>query len=79
MSLDAEGYDLNILKSIDWERTYPKIICVENLPYFPKLRNYFESMQKNDLSMYLKSKNYSIIAFTLINTIFVHNEYVEKV
>jgi FkbM family methyltransferase len=78
LSLDAEGYDLKILKSFDWRTAYPKIICVENIPYFPKLKNYFESMQKNDLSIYLETKNYSIIAFTLINTIFVHNEYIEK-
>jgi len=78
LSLDAEGYDLKILKSIDWKTTYPKIICVENIPYFPKFKNYFQSMQKNDLTTYLESRNYSIIAFTLINTIFVHNEYIEK-
>jgi FkbM family methyltransferase len=78
LSLDAEGYDLKILKSIDWKRSCPKIICVENIPYSLKLKNYFESMQKNNLSRYLETKNYSIIAFTLINTIFVHNEYIEK-
>ena len=78
LSLDAEGYDLTILNSIDWNKSHPKIICVENIPYFPKLKNCFESMQKNDLSKYLQTKNYSIIAFTLINTIYVHNEYVEK-
>ncbi|MCL2722148.1 MAG: FkbM family methyltransferase [Treponema sp.] len=78
LSLDAEGYDLMILKSINWEKSYPKVICVENIPFLPVLKNYFLSMQKNELSKYLESKNYSIIAFTLINTIFVHNDYIEK-
>jgi FkbM family methyltransferase len=78
LSLDAEGYDLTILRSIDWEKAHPKIICVENIPYLPKLKNFFESMQINELSRYLETKNYSIIAFTLINTIFVHNDYIEK-
>lgn len=78
LSLDAEGYDLTILKSICWEKTYPKIICVENIPYLPKLKNYFWSMQKSEISAYLETKNYSIIAFTLINAVFVHNTYIEK-
>jgi FkbM family methyltransferase len=78
LSLDAEGYDLIILKSIDWEKSGPKIICVENIPFCPSLKNYFASMQENDLSKYLESKNYSIMAFTLVNTIFVHNGYIEK-
>jgi len=78
LSLDAEGYDLEILKTIDWEKTSPKVICVENIPYTPKLKNYFTSMQESELSKYLESKNYSIIAFSLINTIFVNNKYIEK-
>jgi FkbM family methyltransferase len=78
LSLDAEGYDLQILKTIEWEKSFPKIICVENIPYKRKLKNYFKSMQQNELTLYLESKGYSIIAFTLINAIFVHNNYVEK-
>ena len=78
LSLDAEGYDLEILKTIDFEKQSPKVICVENIPYYPELKNYFDSMQINDLSQFLLSKNYSIIAFTGINTIFVKNDFIEK-
>jgi FkbM family methyltransferase len=78
LSLDAEGYDLEILKMIDYEKSSPKIICVENVPYNTKLRNYFDSMQINELSRFLISKNYSIIAFTMINTIFVRNDFIER-
>jgi FkbM family methyltransferase len=77
LTLDAEGYDLEIIKTVPWDRASPKIICVENVPFNPKLKNYFESMQKSDISVYLKGKGYSIIAFTLINTIFVRNDCVE--
>ena len=78
LSLDAEGYDLEILKTIDYEKSSPKIICVENIPFQHKLKNYFDSMQTNELSRFLISKNYSIIAFTLINTIFVKDDFIEK-
>jgi len=78
LTLDAEGYDLEILKMIDYEKSSPKIICVENIPYQTKVKNYFDSMQKNELSKFLVSKNYSIIAFTLINAIFVRNDFIER-
>jgi len=78
LSLDAEGYDLDILKTIDYEKSSPKIICVENIPYQTSLKNYFDSMQVNELSKFLVSKNYSIIAFTLINAIFVRNDFIER-
>jgi len=78
LSLDAEGYDLEILKTINYEKSSPKIICVENVTYQPKHANGFYSMQINELSKFLTSKNYSIIAFTLINTIFVKDDFIER-
>jgi len=78
LSLDAEGYDLEILKTIDYEKSSPKIICVENIPYQTSPKNYFDSMQVNELSKFLISKNYSIIAFTIINAIFVRNDFIER-
>ena len=78
LSLDAEGYDLNILKTINYEKNSPKVICVENVPYQTKLNNYFDRMQTNDLSNFLIHKNYSILACTLINTIFIKNNFIEK-
>ena len=77
LSLDAEGYDLAILKTIDWDVARPKIICVESIPYNRKMRNYFESMQKSEMIRYLRDKNYSIAAFTGINAILVDNSYLE--
>jgi FkbM family methyltransferase len=75
---DAEGYDLPILKTINWEKSLPLIICIENIPYNRKLKNYFKSMQTSELSLYLESKGYSMIAFTGINSIFVRDSVMEK-
>jgi len=41
-------------------------------------KNYFTSMQTNEISEYLYTKGYSIMAFTTINAIFVRNDYIEK-
>lgn len=40
MSLDVEGSELPILKSIDWKKTKIKVICVENNYNKPDIRNF---------------------------------------
>jgi hypothetical protein len=69
---------LKILKTINYEKCSPKIICVESVPYGNKTENLFDIIQTNDLTKFLISKNYSIRAFTLLNTIFVRNELTEN-
>lgn len=78
LSLDAEGYDLEILKTVDLNKSSPKIICVENIPYLPKFKNHFDSMQVTELSQFLMGRNYSIASCTPINTIFVRDDFIEK-
>ncbi|GHV65339.1 hypothetical protein FACS1894199_05760 [Bacteroidia bacterium] len=71
LTLDAEGYDLKILKTIRWDISCPILICVETSHYTRELKNQFQSMQKSEISEYLLSKGYSIVASTLVNTIFI--------
>jgi len=66
ISLDVEGLDLAILKSLDYSRFSPKVICVETLLYD---ENQIES-KNNEIIYFLTSKGYSIYADTHVNTIF---------
>lgn len=43
-SLDVEGAELEILKSIDWEKTTIRVLIVENNYGDPELRKYLESV-----------------------------------
>lgn len=61
---DAEGLDDVIIKSIDYKRFSPRIICVETCTYAVGIKN-------NNIIDFLLSKNYSIHADTFINTIFI--------
>jgi FkbM family methyltransferase len=76
--IDAEGYDLEILKTISWDRSTPKVICIETIPFLNEFQNHFYSMLQGDISRYLDSKGYSIVAFTLINTIYIRNDYMKR-
>lgn len=73
LTLDAEGLDYSILKSIDYTVTFPKVICVETKSYWSKN---VEAQEDKDTKIidFLKSKDYVVFADTGINTIFCHRD-----
>lgn len=67
LSLDTEGYDLEILQSLDFKACAPKIICVETLHYDEHGKPY----KQQAIADYLTSRGYTLYADTHINSIFV--------
>ncbi len=67
MNLDAEGMNLEILKSLDFDIYSPNVICVETISFS------LTGTGKKDhkLIKYLKTKGYLLYADTYINSIFV--------
>ena len=59
MSVDAEGLDLNVLKSNNWKKYRPKVIAVES-----RLLN-------NDVDNFLNHQKYKYICSTIITKIFI--------
>jgi FkbM family methyltransferase len=70
-SLDVEGMDFEILKSIDFHRHHPKVICVEAAEYSP----IGAGDRRSDLINFLVSKGYYEYANTNLNAIMVKNEF----
>ncbi|CAK7052115.1 MAG: hypothetical protein DELT_01090 [Desulfovibrio sp.] len=68
LTLDVEGFDEFILESIEFEKTYPKVICVETLTYTEQE----VPQKKQSILRYLEGKGYFVYADTYINTIFLH-------
>jgi|GEM_PF-747034 len=67
LSLDVEGFDLLILRSIDYEKSYPLVICVETISFSET----GEGIKNLEIINFLESKGYLKYADTYINTIFV--------
>ena len=67
LSLDVEGLDEEILKSIHFDKYFPKIICVE-------IFNFSTQSVSSSLINFLESKEYKMVAFTGINGIFLKKE-----
>ncbi len=70
LSVDTEGYDMEVLESNDWTRFRPNFVIIETLEYEKnkkgkKLNHIFDP--------FMESKNYKKIADTYINTIYEKN------
>ncbi len=66
--IDAEGVDEIILKSIDYSRNFPKVICVETI-------DFSTGIERIGICDFLKSKGYIKYADTHINSIMVRKEF----
>jgi hypothetical protein len=66
MSVDTEGYDLQVLKSNDWNVFKPKVICVESAVFANN--NIYD--EENNLSVYLANLGYKKVKDTKINSIY---------
>ena len=71
LSIDIEGLDLDVLKSLDFNRFPIRVICCETCSYS---ENHIRP-KNNDIINFMKSKNYEVYADTYINTIFVNKNW----
>jgi hypothetical protein len=67
LSVDVEGLDYKILKSLDFKKYSPEIICAETIEFSKD-----GTGNKNDrIPKLLASNGYIVYADTKINTIFI--------
>jgi FkbM family methyltransferase len=71
LSIDIEGLDLSVLRTLDFERYPIPIICVETCRYSEN------HVRPKDLSVaaFLTGKSYETYADTYVNTIFVKKDW----
>jgi len=70
ISLDVEGLDLDILKSLDFNRFRPEVICVETITF--SITNTEEKLP--DITAFMQSKGYFAYGDTHVNTIFCRKD-----
>lgn len=64
LSVDAEGFDLNVLKSNNWVKYRPKIVLVESI------QSTLEEISNDEIYRYLKGIGYILYAKTANTLIF---------
>jgi FkbM family methyltransferase len=70
-SVDAEGFDEAILKSLDFDRFRPKVICAETAELGT-------GKVITAIVGFLESKNYSVRGSTFVNSIFLDNALLQE-
>lgn len=70
-SLDAEGADFDIIRSFDFNKYAPKVICIETINYTPD----GTGSKRTDLCSYIEEKGYFEYANTNINSIYVNKDW----
>lgn len=56
LNIDVEGMGLEVLRSIDWERTHPEVICIEDDDFdFQNAQNF-----GSDIFSFLTEKSYAL-------------------
>lgn len=71
LSIDVEGMDLQILRTINFEKSSPKVICVEAANYSSN----GSGSRRDDLIEFLISSGYYEYANTNLNAIMVKKEF----
>ncbi len=70
VSIDAEGLDISILKSYDFERHAPELICIESAEF---CENNIGAL-RNEIFELLDAKGYFLYASTYLNGLFVNRQ-----
>ena len=72
LSVDVEGNELDVLKSNDWKIYRPKFVIVEVTQHKPVIKN------TKPFDKFLKKNSYTKFSETLINAIYISDEYKKK-
>lgn len=73
ISIDIEGLDFRILKSLNFEKNAPECICIETSEHEGGKREDFVEVNK-----FLEEKGYFIYADTMLNTIYTNRQEILK-
>ena len=73
LTLDAEGYDYDILKSNNWMKYRPKVIVIEYITYIKRDLDYLAKIKE-----FLENENYRLFCNTPTNAFFLENKFFEE-
>lgn len=70
ITVDAEGYDYDILKSNDWQKFRPKVVVIEFITYYEN-----EQDRNTKMKEFLESVGYKFFCNSPTNAFFVDNKF----
>ena len=77
LSIDVEGYEMNVLRGFNIEKYYPDVIVIEYLDLdFKKMEFHNQNIEKilnSELYRLMKAKNYHFVNWLHSDLVFVSN------
>ena len=70
ISTDVEGMDESILRTVNWARFRPAVICAETVPAYA-------TGGASDITKYLRAKDFIVRGGSMFNTIFVDRRRID--
>jgi FkbM family methyltransferase len=71
LSIDVEGFEMAVLKSNNWERFSPRLICIEEWE--------LAVTAPSEIGIYLQGVGYIWKGWTGLTSFYVHNEYLTNI
>ena len=69
VSIDVEGLDVQILQSIDWRRSSPRVVCVEDADW---------ASNRSPISQLMTDRGYFLASQHTVSSIYLHSAFVLK-
>ena len=82
LSIDVEGYEMNVLKGFDIEKYSPDIVVVEYVDLSMKKEEFYNNnvtkVLDSEISTYMQSQNYSFVNWLNQDLVYVNNKLRNK-
>lgn len=78
LSIDVEGYEMNVLKGFDLEKYSPDIVVIEYVDLSMKKEEFYNNnitkVLDSEISTYMQSQNYSFVNWLNQDLVYVNNK-----
>jgi hypothetical protein len=82
LSIDVEGYEMNVLKGFDIEKYSPDIVVIEYVDLSMKKEEFYNNnvtkVLDSEISTYMQSQNYSFVNWLNQDLVYVNNNLRNK-
>lgn len=77
MTIDVEGFDMEVLRGNDWSVFRPVVVCLEI--HFSESNSRDDKMRELMIIKFMRNHNYSYVGKTLLNYFFVDDSQIDQI
>jgi hypothetical protein len=78
VSIDVEGYEIDVLSGIDWDYFKPRLILIEQHLPLNIEHNFAKLIMNTEVGIKLNENKYCCVAYTGLTSVWVHQMYLNS-